>query len=80
MALETDVVIYPTRHPIGEFANLPQFRTLLCKLCEAHMERFFMRVGLQGEERSFEKGTAECGLIEAKDKGGRGLNARVVTD
>jgi len=39
-----------------------------------------MRVGLQGEERSFEKGTAECGLIEAKDKGGRGLNARVVTD
>lgn len=32
MALETDVVIYPTRYPMGEFAILPQFRTLLCKL------------------------------------------------
>jgi len=37
------------------------------------MERFFMRVGLQGMGESFEKGIAEYGLVKVKDKGGWGL-------
>jgi hypothetical protein len=44
------------------------------------MEGFFMGIDSQDIGESFEKNIPECGLVKAKDNGGRGRSAHVVTD